>query len=196
MGNIIIMTTLRFTAFYVITLALWLSVQNYYGVFIVEIVAPLIASVKGISSELIMHTGNDVTVTFAYRRGGGTPQVMDIIVKTSFYSFSAPLTFAILSAYYPFLRRNATFSREFASRYGILLFYLQILGALFVFHVVIVFFMIGKDLSVLLADMAVATSRQRVEVWRFVGQFIEYIVKRAEPLLVGFYIYIRFFYYK
>ncbi|MBV6340331.1 hypothetical protein [Candidatus Magnetobacterium casense] len=190
------MVILRFTTFYIITLTLWLAVQDYYGIFIVEIAAPLIASVKGISSVLIMHSGNDVTATFTYHGGGGTSKAIDILVKTSFYSFSAPLTFAVLLAYYPFLRRNVIFSKEFASRYGIWLFYLQILGALFVFHIVIVFFMIGKDLSVLLADTDVAPSRQSVEIWLFVGQFVEYIVKRAEPLLAGFYIYIRFFYYK
>ncbi|MBF0343092.1 MAG: hypothetical protein HQL06_02565 [Nitrospirae bacterium] len=179
--------------FYAVSLTIWFGVQDYYGVFIVEIAAPLIATVKGIKSELIIHRGNDVIASFIYQGGGATHQVIDVLVKTSFYSFNAPLTFAVLSVFYPFLKLNPAFKREFPSNYGTYLFYLQVLGSLFIFHVVIVFFMLGKDLSVMLAGMEIATARFKVELWLFAGQFVEYIGKRVEPLLVGFYIFIRFF---
>ena len=101
-------------------------------------------------------------------------------MKTSSYTFNAPLTFAIMTAMYQFIsnRKRA---------YG------EALLILLSVHLLYVFSSEAKMLTDVLTERGLEkTSIPRIFFYQLLWGFTDNMVIRFEPFLIGFYMFIRF----
>ena len=97
-------------------------------------------------------------------------------VPISNYTFNAPLTFAIMAAFFPFLKRKWI--------------YLEAILILIAVHFLFVFSLEGEKLSVALHTQGYAKSGTASQIfWEFLWGFLDNMVVRFEPFLIGAYLY-------
>jgi hypothetical protein len=109
-----------------------------------------------------------------------TDILIDIPVKTSSYTFNAPLTLAIMATLYPFIKRKKR-------AYG------EALLILLIVHILYVFSLEAKDLTGVLIGRDLETaSKLHIAAYQFLWGFTDNMVIRFEPFLIGFYIFVRF----
>ena len=164
---------------YLISLIVWIQVKDYYGRGITFAVSHLITVVKDVNFEEMTQEGNIIQATFSPQRYGSNI-LIDIPVKTSSYTFNAPLTFAIMAALYFFMRRR---SRA----------YVEALLILLLVHFLYVFSLEAKELTAVLIDRGLEpSSTPRTIIYQFMWSFTDNMVIRFEPFLIGFYMFTRF----
>lgn len=167
-----------FFAVYLISLVLWIQVKDSYGYAMTLTASKLAAGLKSARLEEISREKGTLQATFIPSRD---PNVLiDIPVNTSFYTFNAPLTFAIMGALYFVLER-----RKRA--------YSEALAILVSVHLLYVFALEAKELTeVLMARGMEAQSTPRLAAYQFIWGFIDNMVIRFEPFLIGLYMFLRF----
>jgi hypothetical protein len=174
--SVLIKASLIFIVAYIISLAVWLGVKAYYGMAITTIASHAITLIKNVDVVSILRNGDIISVGFIPQKYGVTIIKTTIDVPISNYTFNAPLTFAIMAAFYPFLKRKWI--------------YLEAILILVVVHFLFVFSMEGEKLSAALETQGYEKGGTASQLfWEFLWGFINNMVVRFEPFLIGAYLY-------
>jgi len=172
-------TVLVFLIAYFVSLVVWLPIKDGYGYVTTAIASKLAAGLTDAKVEEISSAKGVVQVTFTPLRK--RPDILvDIPVPTSRYTFNTPLTAGIMAALYPFIARRAR-------AYG------EALAMLFGVHLLFVFSLEAKELTEVFMKQGLAVpSIPRIAAYQFLWEFVDNMVIRFEPFLIGFYVFLRF----
>jgi hypothetical protein len=174
--SVILKSALIFIAAYLVSLGLWLGIKGYYGMAVTTIASHAAAIVKNVKIVEIKRDKDIVSVGFIPKKYGVTILKTSINVPISNYTFNAPLTFAIMAAFYPFLKRRRVYAEA-----------LLIMVAV---HFLFVFSFEAHGLTSELEKQGYEKSSEAVHVfWEFLWGFINNMVVRFEPFLIGAYLY-------
>lgn len=178
--NLILRTALVFLISYIVFLILWIQVKDYYGYAVTYVGSKLVMFVKDVKLEEMTEEGKDILqATFSPLRHNADI-LIDLPIKTSSYTFNAPLTLAIMAGLYPFLKRRR---RAYAEALLILL------GV----HLLYVFSLEAENLTMIFIDRHLEPlSKPKIFLYQFLWQFTDNMVIRFEPFLIGFYMFLRF----
>jgi hypothetical protein len=177
--SLVLKTVLIFLVSYFVSLVLWIQVKDTYGYVITFVGSKLVAGLKDARLEEITREKDIVQATFSPLKYK-SDILVDISVKTSSYTFNAPLTLAIMAALYPFIKRR---KRAYAEAALILL----------LVHFLYVFSLEAKQLTEVFVERGIEGSNVlRLAVYQYLWGFIDNMVIRFEPFLIGFYMFIRF----
>jgi hypothetical protein len=179
MKGLVLRSVVVFIVSYLIFLVLWIAVKDHYGSAVTFLSSKVAAGMKDLKFEEITREQDVVQATFS-ARGRGSEILIDIPVKTSSYSFNAPLTLAIMTALYPFIlkRKKA---------------YAQALLILLSVHILYVFSLEAKSATDILVDKGLEKSGTVSGVlYQFLWSFTDNMIIRFEPFLIGLYMYLRF----
>lgn len=177
--GVILRSVVVFIISYLIFLVLWVAAKDYYGSGVTFTASKIAAGMKGLKFEEMTREKDVVQATFS-PRGRGSNVLIDIPVKTSSYTFNAPLTLAIMAALYPFIRK-----RKEA--------YAQALLILLSVHILYVFSLEAKGATDVLVDKGLQKAGSVSGIlYQFLWSFTDNMVVRFEPFLIGFYLYARF----
>jgi len=175
----ILRTVSVFVISYLLFLILWLQVKDPYGIIITTIASKTVTVIKDVRYEYLTDNGGVIEVTFSPLRRG-EDILIDIPVKTSSYTFNAPLTMAIMAGLYPYLRKR-------------LQAYSEALLILFIIHLLYVFSLEANELTgVFVTRGAESINKLRLLAYQFLWGFTDNMLMRFEPFLIGFYLFIRF----
>lgn len=170
-------SAILFIASYVIFLLLWIAVKQHYGNAITSVATHAVTVIKDVEIEDILSKENTILVSFVPERHE-TQAIIEITVNTNSYTFNAPLTFAIMAAFYPSVRRKHV--------------YFEVLLILSAVHVLYVFSLQGKHVTDTMITLGYEkASTVKSVFWEFLWQFVDNMVIRFEPFLLGAYIYFR-----
>ena len=174
--SVLLKASLIFVVSYIIFLLIWLGVKGYYGMAITTIASYAITLIKDVDIVSILRNKDIISVGFIPQKYGVTILKTTIDVPISNYTFNAPLTFAIMAAFYPFVKRKWI--------------YLEALLILVVVHFLFVFSLEGEKLSGALETQGYAKGGTASQIfWEFLWGFINNMVVRFEPFLIGAYLF-------
>lgn len=178
--GLILKTVLIFLAAYLLSLVLWIQVKDRYGYGVIYTASHLVTIIKEVKLEEMSRQGKDtIQATFRPLRQNAD-MLMDIPMKTSSYTFNVPLTFGIMAALFPFLRRRG---RAYA----------EALAVLFAIHLLTIFSYEAAKLTMAFVEKGFdAVNKTRITAYQFLWQFTEHMVIKFEPFLIGLYLYLRF----
>ena len=174
--SVILKSALIFIVTYLISLGLWLGIKGYYGMAVTTVASHAAALVKNVKIVDIVREKDIIAVGFIPKKYGVTILKTTIKVPISNYTFNAPLTFAIMAAFYPFLKRRRV--------------YAEALLIMVVVHFLFVFSFEAHGLTSELEKQGYTKSSGAVHIfWEFLWGFINNMVVRFEPFLIGAYLY-------
>jgi len=174
--SVILKSALIFIVTYFISLGLWLGIKGYYGMAVTTVASHAAALVKNVKIVDIVREKDIIAVGFIPKKYGVTILKTTIKVPISNYTFNAPLTFAIMAAFYPFLKRRRV--------------YAEALLIMVVVHFLFVFSFEAHGLTSELEKQGYTKSSGAVHIfWEFLWGFINNMVVRFEPFLIGAYLY-------
>jgi hypothetical protein len=172
-------TVLVFLTVYFVSLLVWLPIKDGYGYMITAIASKLAAGLSDAKVEEISSAKGVVEVTFI-PFGKRSDILVDIPVKTSSYTFNMPLTAGIMAALYSFIVRKARA-------------YSEALAMLFCVHLLYVFSLEAKELTeVFMKEGLSVSSVPLIAAYQFLWGFVDNMMIRFEPFLIGFYVFLRF----
>jgi hypothetical protein len=174
----VLLAILVFFISYVVFLLLWIQVKDFYASGITSAASRITAGLTDSRFEQMIRKNDIIELTFSPLQN--TRMLIDIPVKTSSYTFNAPLTFAIMAMLYVFLRKRV---RAYAEA-------LLILAAVHLLYVV------SLETNLLLevfAEQGIAgTGAPGTAFYQFLSGFTENMVIRFEPFLIGVYMFLKF----
>ena len=176
--SIIIKTAVIFVVAYIVSLLIWLLIKGYYGMAIMTIASYLVSLLKGLDITEIVRNKDIISVGFITDKYGLTQVIKTTIdIPISNYTFNAPLTFAIMAAFYPFIKRKWL--------------YLEALIILVVVHFLFVFTLEGQKLTAVMAAQGIENPGSvTIIFWEFLWGFVDNMVVRFEPFLIGAYLFL------
>lgn len=167
-----------FLCSYLIFLILWIQIKDRYGYIVSLVASELVTIAKDVRFEEIKEERGIVQATFSPRRMNNL--LLDLPVKVNSFTFNVPLTFGIMVALFPFIRRRW-------SAYG------QALLILLGVHLLYVFSFEANSLTTTLIQRGLeVVSKPSLLFHQFLWEFTNNMVIRFEPFLIGFYMFIRF----
>jgi hypothetical protein len=177
--NQILKTIFIFIISYFVFLMLWIQVKDYYGYGMTLTASRVIAGIKDLEIDGVDQDDERVQVTFSpYKINRDI--LIDIPVKTDTYTFNSPLTLAIMSSLFLFIRKRLR-------AYG------EALLLLLIVHMLFITTFEMKELTTVLMNMKLQTeSQSRIFIYQFLWSFTDNMVIRFEPFLIGFYLFVRF----
>jgi len=177
--NQILKTVLIFIISYCVFLVLWIQVKDYYGYGMSMTGSKVIAGIKDLEIDAVDQNDERVQVTFTpYKINRDI--LIDIPVKTNTYTFNSPLTLAIMSSLFLFIRKR-------------LRAYVEAIVLLLIVHLLFITTFEMKELTTVLMNMKLQTvSQSRIFIYQFLWSFTDNMVIRFEPFLIGFYLFVRF----
>jgi hypothetical protein len=177
--NQILKTVLIFIISYFVFLILWIQVKDYYGYGMTLTASRVIAGIKDLEIDAVDQDDERVQVTFTpYKINRDI--LIDIPVRTNTYTFNSPLTLAIMSSLFLFIRKRLR-------AYG------EALLLLLIVHLLFITTFEMKELTTVLMNMKLQTvSQSRIFIYQFLWSFTDNMVIRFEPFLIGFYLFVRF----
>jgi hypothetical protein len=177
--KLILKTVLIFIISYCFFLILWIQVKDYYGYGMTMTASKIIAAMKDLEINAVNQNDERVQITFTpYRINRNV--LIDIPVKTNTYTFNTPLTLAIMSSLFLFIRKRPRA-------------YTEAMLLLFIVHLLFITTFELKELTTVLMNMKLETvSQARIIIYEFLWGFTDNMVIRFEPFLIGFYLYMRF----
>lgn len=177
--RLIFKTVLVFLVGYLFFLLLWIQMKDVYSLGITHIASHIVALVKDVNVHEISQENDIVRTTFAPLRHQ-SKMLIDVPVLTSSYTFNAPLTFAIMSSLFIYIRKRW---RAYSEALLLLLFV----------HLLYVFSLEVKELTDIFVNVGFESENEvRIFAYQFLWSFTDNMVIRFEPFLIGFYMYIRF----
>jgi len=177
--GIVLASVITFLIAYPFFLALWIPMKDTYAHAVVFTASKIAAGVKDLAFEGLKEEKDSFEASFA-PLGRVSSMLIDIPVKTSSYTFNAPLTFAIMAALFRSTRRRWRA-------------YSEALLLLVSVHLLYVFSLEAKELTNVLTDKGLeAMSMPRLFIYQFLWGFTDNMVIRFEPFLIGFYLFARF----
>lgn len=182
---------LVFIIAYLLSLFFWIQIKDGYGFLITRISSLGLESVKDVKVEDIKKKDGEYVVTISPERFKSM-LVVDIPVKTSTYTFNAPLTFSIIAAFFLPLRRRFTEQGRKDVSTRILRIYLEAIGILILVHILFVFSLEGERLTGIMMSRGYEdVGVLKLGFWQFLWGFVDNMVIRFEPFLIGAYLYFR-----
>jgi hypothetical protein len=182
---------LVFLVSYVLFLFLWMSVKDSYGYFITVIASKGLQVVKDVKVDAIKTVGDRYVVTMSPERFRSM-LVVDVSVKTSTYTFNAPLTFAIMAAFFIPLRKRLFSSGEKRPYRVLLRIYAESCLILLCVHILFVLSLEGERLTRIMMERGYEEMGVlKLGFWQFLWGFVDNMVIRFEPFLIGAYLYFR-----
>lgn len=176
--GVILKTSLIFLSAYIVSLLLWIQVKDIYSYGIINIAARMVSLIKEVEFDEVKRIAPDVIRASFRPLRHNAGLVIDIPVKTSVYTFNVPLTFGIMAALFPFVRRRA---------------YIDGLLLLIAAHLITIFLSETAQLTMALAAKSFeSTGAFSMAVYQFLWVFSEEMVIKFVPFLIGFYMFIRF----
>ena len=175
--GVILKAGLIFVVSFIVFLGGWLVVKGYYGSVITTVSSYAAAAVKGAQVVDITRDKDVVQVGFIPKTYG-VAQVYktSIDVPVSNYGFNVPLTLAIMAAFFPFLK-----SRRI---------YIEALVILVFVHFLFIFTLEGERLTGVFVSQGYEKESTFSKVfWQFSWGFIDNMVVRFEPFLIGAYLF-------
>jgi len=170
---------LVFLSVYFVSLLVWIPIKGGYGYVITTIASKLAAGLGDAKVEEISSAKDVVQATFT-PLSKRSDMLVDIPVRTSSYTFNTPLTAGIMAVLYPFIARRARA-------------YSEALAMLFSVHLLFVFSFEAKELTEVFMSQGLAVSNSpRSAAYQFLWGFVDNMVIRFEPFLIGFYLFLRF----
>lgn len=167
---------LIFVISYLLFLAVWLVIKGYYGIVLTSVASYAIALIKNVDIVELVINGDIITVGFIPKKYGVTILKTGLDIPISNYTFNAPLTFAIMAAFYPFVKRKWI--------------YLEAVLILVIVHFLFVFSLEGQKLTAALESQGYEKSGTATHIfWEFLWGFVDNMVVRFEPFLIGAYLY-------
>ena len=144
---------------------------------IAKIASYCISIVKDVEITEIVRNKDIITVGIIPANTGLSQVIRTIIeIPTSNYSFNVPLSLAIMAAFYPFIKSKWI--------------YLEALAILVFVHFLFVFSLEGEKLTQILTIHGYEDpSRVTQFFWEFLWGFVDNMVLRFEPFLVGAYLF-------
>lgn len=177
--RMVVRTVLVFLAAYFISLLVWIPIKGGYGYVTTAIASKLAAGLSDAKVEDISLTKDVVQVTFVPLLKK-SDMLVEIPVPISGYTFNTPLTVGIMAVLYPFITRRARA-------------YSEALAMLFSVHLLFVFSLEAKELTEVFMKQGLAVqSIPKIAVYQFLWQFVDNMVIRFEPFLIGCYVVFRF----
>ena len=176
--SIIIKATVIFVVSFIVFLIPWLLIINsYYGMFIAKIASYFISIVKDVEITEIIRNKDIISVGLIPANTGLSQVVQTIIdIPTSNYAFNVPLSLAIMAAFYPFIKSKWI--------------YLEALAILVFVHFLFVFSLEGEKLTQILTIHGYEEQNSVTQIfWEFLWGFVDNMVVRFEPFLVGAYLF-------
>ena len=158
---------------------LWIKIEVYYGKGLLYIASKSTAFVKNVEFEkikLIKDSRLNAQFLIKHKKG------VRIIFKFDFstFTFNVPLTFAIMATLYSYTR-----NRKRA--------YIEALLLLFLIHFLHTFTNETGRLSYIMARNNLETASEfQLFIWQYLWGFLDSMVIRFEPFLIGIYMLIRF----
>ena len=178
--GVIIKSAIIFIAAYALSLAIWLisPIEDYYGLVITNIASYFIAILKGLDITEIVQNKDIISVGFIPDKQGLTQIIKATIdVPTGNYAFNVPLTLAIMAAFFPFIKNKWL--------------YLEAIVILVFVHFLFVFSLEGQKLTAVLSDRGFETASSfTIFFWEFLWGFVDNMVVRFEPFLIGAYLFL------
>ncbi len=176
--GVVVKTLVLFICSYLVFLLVWMGVKDYYGMAITSVASHLVTLVKDVNLQGIEKKRDIMGVWFVLEKYALKNTVVNIDVTVSHFSFNAPLTFAIMAAFYPFLRKKRV--------------YLEVLFLLIAVHLIYVFSLEGQRLTAVMMSKGYdKMSEIRLLLWGFLDGFVGSMVIRFEPFLIGAYLYFK-----
>ena len=170
---------LIFLSAYLISLFLWIQIKDIYGYVITATASRLVAELKGVVVEKIRQEKDTIYISFC-RSMRKEDLVVELAFKTSSYTFNVPLTFSIMASLCLFITRRRRAYTEAAL-------------LLVVVHFIYVFSLGAEQLTEIFMGKGIETiSRLKFFIYQFLWGFTDNMLIRAEPFLIGFYMYSRF----
>ncbi len=155
----------------------WLVVKGYYGTAITTVSSYAAAAVKNAQVVDITRDKDVVKVGFIPKTYG-VAQVYktSIDVPVSNYAFNVPLTLAIMAAFFPFLRSRRV--------------YIEALVILVFVHFLFIFTLEGERLTGVFVSQGYEKESTISNIfWQFSWGFLDNMVVRFEPFLIGAYLF-------
>ncbi len=178
--GIIIRTAVIFIVAYCLSLAIWLflPIQNNYGLIITKLASYLISIVKGVDIVEIVRNADIVTVDLVATKFGTSQGLRaSIDIPTGNYAFNVPLTLAIMASFYPHIKSKWL--------------YVEALALLIFVHFLFVFSLEGQKITAALNEQGFESSGAATIIfWEFLWGFVDNMVVRFEPFLIGAYLYL------
>ena len=176
--SVIIKTAIIFVVAYIVSLVIWLFIKGYYGMAVTTIASYLVSLVKGLDITEIVRNKDIISVGFIPAQYGLTKVIKTTIdIPISNYTFNAPLTFAIMATFYPFIKRKWL--------------YLEALVILVVVHFLFVFTLEGQKITAVMSAQGFENPGSiTIIFWEFLWGFVDNMVVRFEPFLIGAYLFL------
>ena len=176
--SIIIKATVIFVVSFIVFLIPWLFIINsYYGMVIAKIASYFISIVKDLEITEIVRNKDIISVGLIPANAGLSQVVQTIIdIPTSNYAFNVPLSLAIMATFYPFIKSKWI--------------YLEVLTILVFVHFLFVFSLEGEKLTQILTIHGYEEPSRVAQIfWEFLWGFVDNMVVRFEPFLIGAYLF-------
>jgi len=174
----ILKTCIIFVISFLISLIIWLNIKAIYGKIVTNIATHIVLIFKEVKIENISIKEKDIIkVSFVPERYKADI-VIDMSIITSTYTFNVPLTFSIIASFYLFLRKKRIF--------------LEVIIILFIIHILYVISFEGEKLTRVMIERGYEDMNNiKLFIWQFFWSFMDNMVIRFEPFLIGAYLYFR-----
>jgi hypothetical protein len=175
----LVVSLIVFIVSYVLFLMVWMHVETHYAKGLLYAASKSSAFVKNIDFEMIhVKNGSNLVAQFLIKYKKGLR--INFNIDFSMITFNTPLTFAIMAAFSLYItnRKRA---------------YLEALLLLFVIHFLHVFSNETGRLSYIMTRNNIESASEiKLFFWQYLWGFLDSMVIRYEPFLIGFYLYFRF----
>jgi len=176
--RIIIKAAIIFVVSFAVILIPWLFFLNsYYGMFIAKIATFFITMIKEVEVTELVRNKDIISVGLIPAHTGLSKIIETTIeIPTSNYAFNIPLSLSIMAAFYPFIKSKWI--------------YLEAIAILIFVHVLFVFSLEGEKLTKILTIHRYEDPSRIVQIfWEFLWGFVDNMVLRFEPFLIGAYLF-------
>jgi len=175
----LISTLIIFIFSFVFFIFVWFFVNDYYEMAISYIASHLIPVFKEVSISFIKMRENLIQVVFVPKaEGWGTHFSINISIQNYYYTFSIPLTLAIMASFYRYLRIKKI--------------YLEAIIILIMFHIFFVFFLEWYKVTFELMRYGLEKfNTTKINIGLYIQTFMVVITVKIVPFLIGVYLFVR-----
>ena len=180
--SLILKAVLIFFLGLIASVVIWVQVKDTYFYMITLVASKLLAWIKDASLEGIAQRGDAFSVTMGFMRGNTyASAVVSLSSSVSrYYTFTVPLTFALLASLSLFIKKR---KRAFAE--AVLLLFLS--------HLLYVFFVEGTTLTEqLMLNGIEPVSAGWLSFYQYLWKAMEFTVMSFGPFFIAAYVFVRF----
>jgi hypothetical protein len=174
----IIKAAVIFIVAFILILIPWLYIlESYYGMVIAKVATYVITFIKNVEVTEFLRDKDIITVGLIPAQTGLSRVIETTIeIPTSNYAFNIPLSLSIMAAFYPFIKSKWI--------------YLEAIAILVFVHFLFVFSLEGEKLTKILTMHGYEDPSSFVQIlWEFLWGFVDNMVLRFEPFLIGAYLF-------